>query len=106
MALVVIVALALGAWRMLAPQAHKASNAAGQSADAVVDTIARAYFTGAEASLQAQRTATGSYAGTPLQPPMSLVRADASSYCIQLDRPSAQLHLDGPGGAPTPGPCT
>jgi len=103
--LVVIVALAFGAWRILAPQAQKASNAAGESADAVVDTVTSAYFTGAEASLQAQRSATGSYADTRLQSPMTLVHADESSYCIQLDRPSAQMHVDGPGGAPAAGPC-
>jgi len=101
----VIAALAFGGWRVLMPQAEKATEAAGASADAVVDSISRAYFTAAEASLQAQRSATGSYSGTPLQPPLTLVRADASSYCIQLDRPALQLHVNGPGGAPTPGPC-
>ena len=103
--LVVIVALAFVAWRMLAPQAQRASDAAGENAGAVVDTVTRANFTGAEASLEVQRSSTGSYAATPLQPPMTLVRADASSYCIQLDQPSAQMHVDGPGGTPAAGPC-
>jgi hypothetical protein len=105
MLVVAIAALAFGGWKMIAPQAEKATEAAGESADAVVDTVSRAYFTGAEASLAAQRSATGSYAGTPLQPPVTLVRADASSYCIQLDRPSLQQHVNGPGGAPASGPC-
>ena len=103
--LVVIVALAFGAWRILAPHAQKASNEAGESADAVVGTVARAYFTGAEASLEVQRSTTGSYAGASLQPPITLVRADAGSYCIQLDRPSLQQHVNGPGGVPASGPC-
>jgi Tfp pilus assembly protein PilE len=30
-----------------------------------------------------------------------LIRADASSYCLQ----SGTEHLAGPGGSPTPGPC-
>jgi hypothetical protein len=102
---VVLVALAFGAWRVLAPRAERASNEAGESADALVGTVSRAYFTAAEASLHAHRSATGSYAGTPLQPPVTLVRADASSYCIQLDRPPVQEHLDGPGGVATAGPC-
>jgi hypothetical protein len=104
--LVVIVALGFGAWRMLlAPQTQKAADGAGASADALVDTVSRAYFTGAEASLEVQRSTTGSYAGARLEPPMTLVRADATSYCIQLDRPPAQAHENGPGGVPAAGPC-
>jgi hypothetical protein len=105
--LVVLVALGFGAWRMLlAPQAQRAANGAGESADALVDTMARAYFTGAAASLEVQRSTTGSYVGARLEPPMTLVRADAVTYCIQLDRPSGQAHADGPGGAPVAGPCS
>jgi hypothetical protein len=104
--LVVIVALGFGAWRMLlAPQAQKAANGAGESAGALVDTMSRAYFTGAEASLEVQRSTTGSYVGARLEPPMTLIRADAASYCIQLDRPPAQAHENGPGGVPAAGPC-
>ncbi len=101
----VIAALAFGGWQLLAPQAEKATEAAGESADVVVDTISGAYFTGAEASLQVQRSTTGTYAGATLQPPVTLVRADESSYCVQLDRPSLQQHLNGPGGTPELGPC-
>jgi hypothetical protein len=104
--LVVIVAVGFGAWRvLLAPQAQRAANGAGESADALVDTVSRAYFTGAEASLEVQRSTTGSYAGARLESPMTLVRADASSYCIQLDRPPMQAHENGPGGVPVAGPC-
>jgi hypothetical protein len=104
--LVAVAALAFGAWRMLlAPQAEKATNGAGDSAGALIDTMSRAYFTGAEASLEVQRSTTGSYAGARLEPPMTLVRADATSYCIQLDRPSMQAHENGPGGAPAAGHC-
>jgi len=104
--LVVVAALAFGAWRMLlAPQAEKAANGAGDSAEALVDTVSRAYFTGAEASMEVQRSTTGSYAGARLEPPMTLVRADATSYCIQLDSASTQAHENGHGGAPAAGPC-
>ncbi len=104
--IVVLVALAFGAWRVLAPQAQKASNDAGESADALVGTVSLAYFTAAEASLQVQRSTTGSYSGAALQPPVTLVRADATSYCIQLDRPPVQEHMNGPGGTPAAGPCS
>jgi len=105
-ALVAVVALAVGVWKvLLQPQAHKAANSAGESAGAIVDTVSRAYFTGADASLQVQRSTTGTYAGARLEPPMTLVRADATSYCIQLDRPAGQAHENGPGGTPEAGPC-
>ena len=101
-----IAAVAFGGWRLLAPQAHKAAGTAGESADAVIGTVNLAYFTAAEVSLESQRRATGSYVGTPLQPPVTLVRVDAASYCIQLDQPTQVLHLAGPGGAPASGPCS
>lgn len=100
--IVAIVALAFGGMRLLAPKAEKA---AGESAEQVVGTVSSAYFTAAQSSLEAQRRATGSYAGTPIQAPLRLVRADADSYCLQLDRPPQVQHLDGPGGGAATGPC-
>lgn len=101
-----IAALLFGGWRMLIPGADKASEAAGQSADAMIGAVAQAYFTGAEASLEVQRSTTGSYAGASVEQPITLVRADATSYCIQLDRAPLQQHLNGPGGVATAGPCS
>ena len=104
--LIIVLAIGVGAWKtLLAPQAKKGADAAGASAEAIVDTVSRAYFTGADATLQAQFSATGSYVGARLEPPMSLVRVDGATYCIQLDRPSGQAHENGPGGTPEPGPC-
>ena len=71
----------------------------------MISTAVRASFTGAEASLDAQRIATGSYAGATVQPPIVLVRADASSYCLQLEQGPVLQHLVGPGGNPLPGAC-
>jgi hypothetical protein len=102
---VVIAAVAFGGWRLLAPQAERAANSAGESADAVVGTVNLAHFTAAEVSLESQRRATGSYVGTPLQPPVTLVRVDATSYCVQLDERGQVLHVAGPGGKPASGPC-
>jgi hypothetical protein len=36
---------------------------------------------------------------------VALVRADASSYCIQTGAGSALQHETGPGGSPRPGAC-
>ena len=52
-----------------------------------------------------QRSATGSYAGAVVQPPLTLVRADATSYCLQLQKGAVLQHLVGPGGTTAPGPC-
>ncbi len=100
-----IAAVAVGGWRMLLPRADSASNDVSNAASALVATTMRAAFTGAQASLDAQRNATGSYAGGMVQPPITLVRADESSYCLQLEQGAVLQHLAGPGGAPLPGPC-
>ncbi len=90
---------------MLIPGADSASSGVSDSVSALVSTTMRAAFTGAQASLDAQRNATGSYAGGVVQPPITLVRADVSSYCVQIARGAVLQHLDGPDGVPTPGTC-
>ena len=100
-----IAAVAVGGWRMLVPGADSASSGVSDGVSALVSTTMRAAFTGAQASLDAQHNATGSYAGGVVQPPISLVRADASSYCVQIAQGAVLQHLEGPDGAPTPGAC-
>ncbi len=100
-----IAAVAFGGWRMLLPGTEQASNDVSDTASTLISTTLRAAFTGAEASLDAQRVATGSYAGTPLRPPITLVRADTTSYCVQLAQGVVLQHLAGPGGTPQPGAC-
>jgi hypothetical protein len=100
-----IAALAFGGWRMLVPGTDEATQAAAESADTMISVVTQAFFSGAEASLEAQRSATGSYAGTPLEPPITLVRASETSYCIEVDRPPLLQHVDGPGGTPATGHC-
>jgi hypothetical protein len=59
-------------------------------------------FEQAETELESQHALNGTYAGTALGGfGVTLVRADATSYCIQ----DSASHLDGPGGAPAAGPC-
>ena len=55
-----IAAVAVGGWRMLIPGADSASNDVSDGVSALVSTTMRAAFTGAQASLDAQRNATGS----------------------------------------------
>ena len=100
-----IAAVAFGGWRMLLPGTDSASSDVTDGVSSLISTTLRASFTGAQASLDAQRTVTGSYAGGVVQPPITLVRADTSSYCLQLEQEAVLQHLEGPGGSPAPGAC-
>jgi hypothetical protein len=66
-------------------------------------SVAASNFSGATTALQAFFVQNGTYAGAALPPGTGvvLVRADASSYCLQ----SGAEHEDGPGGTAQPGPC-
>ena len=100
-----IAAVAVGGWHMLIPGSEATTKAASDGVAAVVGSVTTAYFTAAEATLAVQMSETGSYAGAAVAPPVTLVRADESSYCLQLDRPPVLQHLNGPRGTPAPGPC-
>jgi hypothetical protein len=102
---ITIAAVAFGGWRMLLPGGETASSSVSDSVSGILSTTLTAAFTGAEASMDAQRNATGSYAGASVQPPITLVRADVSAYCLQLDNGAVVQHLAGPGGSAQPGPC-
>ena len=99
-----IAAVAFGGWRMLVPVGEVASSGVSDDVSALISTTLMASFTGAQASLDAQRIATGSYAGAVVQPPITLVRADATTYCIQLQQGAVLQHLVA-GGTPVPGAC-
>jgi hypothetical protein len=60
-------------------------------------------FGQADSALQAFYTQNGTYTGATLPPGSGvvLVRADATSYCLQ----AGNEHEDGPGGQAQPGPC-
>ena len=71
----------------------------------MLSTTSSAAFTGAAASLEVHRRATGSFAGARLAAGMTLVRADAASYCVQTQVGAAVQHLVGPGSSPAAGAC-
>jgi len=100
-----IAAVAVGGWKMLLPTTSDSSKELVGAVSSVVGTVTNAQFTGARATLDAQRNATGSYEGAPLSPPMTLVRADATSFCVQYTQGAVVQHLNGPSGSPQPGPC-
>lgn len=100
-----IVAVAVGGWRFALPASSDSQKQIVAGVTSLLDTVTRAEFTGAEATLDAQRTATGSYVGAPLTAPVGLVRADAVSYCIQVVQGTVAHYLTGPDGTPRPGVC-
>ena len=65
--------------------------------------VAATNFQGADTAMQAFFAQSGTYAGATLPPGSGvvLVRADATSYCLQ----SGSEHENGPGGQPQPGGC-
>jgi hypothetical protein len=100
-----VAAVAVGGWKLLLPTANDSSNQVVDAVSSVVGTITSAQCTGARATLDAQRNATGSYEGAPLSPALTLVRADANSYCVEYTQGPVLQHLVGPGGSPAPGHC-
>lgn len=100
-----LVALVIGAY-LFATDAKKN----GPTAPTVTQEINRAQasvaatnFQGAGTALQAWYAQNGTYAGATLPPGTGvvLVRADATSYCLQ----AGAEHEVGPGGQVLPGGC-
>jgi hypothetical protein len=70
-----------------------------------VDAAAEATLLAAKTAVDSSLATTGTYAGATVPPGVTLVAADAASYCLQVGRGEATRHLVGPGGSPAPGPC-
>jgi hypothetical protein len=100
-----VAALIVG-WRMLSFSSESAGEQIAGGVTTMLDAVSRAQFTAAAATLDAQRSMTGSYAGAQVQPPLQLVQANATSYCIELSRDTNVVHLAGPGGTTQPGSCS
>ena len=83
------------------PTSQVAQQAEAQATAAAAATS----FDAALPTLQAWYADRGTYAGAVLPPAygVSLVRGDATSFCLQST--DAQTHETGPNGAPAAGPC-
>jgi len=64
-------------------------------------------FTSAAPELEAYKAEHMTYAGATLPPSfgVTVVRADATSYCLQAGVGGTVQHYVGPGGTPAAGPC-
>lgn len=104
-----LLALVLGGalWAMNAGQAGPTSEPAQKAESQAQQVAATANFSGAAIQLETFHAENGTYVGVSLPPSfgVSLVRADASSYCVQTGAGAAVQHLVGPGGQPAAGSC-
>ena len=96
-----LLTLVVIAW-MMTVQSGSSRKQQTQAVDRAQATANGVAFEQAQAQLEQQHALNGTYAGTSLAGfGVTLVRADASTYCIQ----NAAAHLAGPGGTAATGPC-
>jgi len=96
-----LLTLVVIAW-MMTVQSGSSRKQQTQAVDRAQATANGVAFEQAQAQLEQQHALNGTYAGTSLAGfGVTLVRADASTYCIQ----NATAHLAGPGGTAATGPC-
>jgi type II secretory pathway pseudopilin PulG len=64
-------------------------------------------FSAAATQLELYHAENATYAGASVPPSfgVTLVRADAASYCLQAGVGGAVQHFTGPGGTAAAGPC-
>lgn len=97
-----LVTLAVIGWMLTAQQSGSTRKQETQAVDQAQAAANGVAFQQAQAQLEQQHALNGTYAGTSLAGfGVTLVRADASTYCIQ----NAGAHLAGPGGVAATGPC-
>lgn len=77
---------------------------AERDASAAVSAI---NFTAAATQLEAYHAENATYVGATVPPSfgVTLMRADAASYCLQTGVGGSAQHFVGPGGAAAAGPC-
>ena len=102
-----VVTLALGGY-LFAQQSKTegpTSQAAQQDEAQATAAAAATSFDAALPTLQAWYADHGTYAGAALAPAygVTLVRGDATSFCLQSA--DGHVHETGPNGAPAAGPC-
>ena len=97
-----LVTLVVIGWMLTAQQSGSSRKQQTQEVDQAQAAANGVAFQQAQAQLEQQHALNGTYAGTSLAGfGVTLVRADASTYCVQ----DADAHLAGPGGTAAAGPC-
>jgi type II secretory pathway pseudopilin PulG len=97
-----LVALLVAGWLLTAQHSGTSKRQATQAVAEAQQAANGVAFQQAQTELEAYHALNGTYAGASLGGfGVTLVRADASSYCVQ----DSASHLAGPGGKPAPGAC-
>ena len=104
-----LIALAVGGFLYVrqAQSAGPTSSTATQAETQAMAAAAATDFGAAQAALLSWFAAHGTYAGVTLPPvyAVAVVRADASSFCLQAGSGTGATHELGPGGQAQSGPC-
>jgi hypothetical protein len=72
-----------------------------------IEAVGQIGFQAAATALEGYHAQNGTFAGATLPPAygITVVRADALSYCLLAEIAGSVQHFNGPGGAPAAGPC-
>ena len=105
----IVVSLALVAimWGLTMQHSGPTSSTAKQAESDAGAAVSAINFTSAATQLEAYHAENATYAGATLPASfgVTLVRADAASYCLQTGVGGSAQHFAGPGGAAAAGPC-
>jgi hypothetical protein len=105
--LVCALAIVAGLWTLMARETGPTSERVKQAEAEATAATSSINFAQAGLELEAYRLEHGTYAGAVVPPAfgVTLVRAEAASYCLQAGAGSAVQHYIGPGGSAAAGPC-
>jgi hypothetical protein len=94
-------------WAMSMQSSGPTSSTAKHAEAEATAAVSSMNFTAAATQLEAFHAENATYLGATLPPSfgVTLVRADASSYCLQAGVGGSTQHFVGPGGPPAAGPC-
>jgi Tfp pilus assembly protein PilE len=105
----IVVSLALVAilWALTMQHSGPTSATAKRAKSDASAAVSSLNFTAAATQLEAYHAENATYAGVTLPPSfgVTLVRADAASYCLQSGVGGSVQHFTGPGGASAAGAC-
>jgi hypothetical protein len=94
-------------WALTMQHSGPTSATAKRAESEATAAVSAMNFTAAATQLELYHAENATYVGASVPPSfgVALVRADASSYCLQAGVGGAAQHFTGPGGAAAAGPC-
>lgn len=105
----VVVSLALVGilWALTMQHSGPTSSTAKKAEQDASAAVSAMNFTAAATQLEAYHAENATYAGATVPPSfgVTLMRADAVSYCLQTGVDTSAQHFTGPGGVAAAGPC-